>query len=102
MLEDPDLSAEMRAEIKKQIAIAEEEMAGQKKEITEELEKEYTENLKWAEIAVNYVTPLTSNEDMAVIMRHEKELMEVFTGLSAETLEQVQSASLSQLDSIRD
>lgn len=102
LLEDPDLSTEMRAEIKKQIAIAEEEMEHQKKEIKETLEEEYTAKLKWADIAMSYVTPLTSNADMEVIMRHEKELMEVFTGLSAEELEQVQSATLSQLDSIGD
>ena len=57
VLKDPDLPAEMRAEIKKQIAIAEEEMAGQKKGITEALGKEYTEELKWAEIAMSYVPP---------------------------------------------
>ena len=102
MLEDPDLPPEMRAEIEAQLAIAEQEMAEQKQEISDTLNEEYDENMKWAEITMEYITPLTNKEDMAVIMRHEQELMEVFTGLNAEQLKEIQNATLFQLDQVKD
>ena len=57
----------------------------------------YKKNMRWAEWAMNFAEPLTNDRDTKIVMRHEKELMEVFTGLSRRQLDEIQDHSLRQL-----
>ncbi len=90
LLNDPDIPEDVKADLRVQL----EEL----KQMSAELQSTYDENLGWAEIAMGYVTPLTNEHDMDIIMRHEMELMEVFSGLTQAQLEAVQQNSLYQLD----
>lgn len=88
-LKNPELPAESREELKK----AKETLLQARKDRN----TDYKKNKKWAEVAMKLTKPLTNEKDMAVIMRHERELMEVFTGLSPEQLDAIQDASLEYL-----
>ncbi len=89
-LNDPEVPEDVKADLRIQL----EEL----RQISAELQSTYGENLEFAEIVMGYVTPLTNEHDMDIIMRHEMELMEVFSGLTQAQLEAVQQNSLYQLD----
>ena len=44
------------------------------------------------------VGPLTNDEEVAMVKKYEPELMEVFTGLSKEQIDQIHELSMPQLD----
>lgn len=90
LLNDPEIPEDVKADLRVQL----EEL----KAMSAELSDTYSENLEIAEVVMGYVTPLTNEHDMEIIMRHEMELMEVFSGLTQSQLEAVQQNSLYQLD----
>ncbi len=92
-LKNPELPAEARKELERALR----ELRGAKVTVADEVAR----NRRWADVAMHYVSPLTSKADMQVIMRHEQELLQVFTGMTATQLEQVQQAALRELDVTR-
>lgn len=88
-INDPNVPEETKKGLRKQI---EELRKGKKK-----LKNAFDKNMKWADWAMNFVKPLTNDKDIKVIIRHEKELMQVFTGLSKKQLDQIQEQSMKQL-----
>ncbi len=93
-LDDPDVPEATKKELRAQMAG---QMADIKKQRSERRQS-YQKNRQWAQKAMNLVSPLTSSKDMKVIMRHEKELMAAFSGLSEKQLEQLRRGSLDQID----
>lgn len=89
-LNDPNVPEETKAELR---AVKEELMAGK-----QELKQTYDHNMKWANWSMEFVKPLTNEQDMQVIKRHEKELMQVFTGLSAEQLDRINDHTIQVLE----
>ena len=88
-LNDPNVPEETKVELRKTLA----ELQSGK----EELAETYTKNLKWANWAMKFTLPLTNEKDIEVILRHESELMEVFTGLSKEQLDQINDHTMKHL-----
>ncbi|MCB1173495.1 MAG: hypothetical protein KDK39_08025 [Leptospiraceae bacterium] len=89
-INDPDVPEETKESLRETLR---ELQAGK-----QELGDTYAKNLKWANWAMEMTKPLTNDQDMAVIMRHEKELMEVFTGLSAEQLDAINDHTMQMLE----
>jgi len=89
VLNDPDVPEETKVELRSTLA---ELRAGK-----EELRQTYEGNMEWAKWAMELTEPLTNDADIAVVMRHEQELMEVYTGLSQEQLEMIHENSMKQL-----
>jgi hypothetical protein len=46
-------------------------------------------NKKYADISMNIVKPLTNEHDLEIIKRHHKEIMEAYTGLPQEKLQDI-------------
>ena len=89
VLRDPDVPEDVKVDLRKQI----EELEAQKVEIRATWET----NKGWAEWAMKLTEPLTNEEEIAVVLRHERELMEVYTGLSAEEIDAIHEHSMTQL-----
>ena len=89
-LRDPSIPEETKAELRK----TREQLAAQK----ETIKNTWDDNKKWADWAMETVGPLTNDEEVAVVKRHESELMEVFTGLSKEELDAIHEYSMPQLN----
>ena len=88
-LADQEVPEATKAELRK----TRQELLEQKGVIREEWNK----NKKWADWAMKMTLPLTNEKDMAVVRRHQSELMGAFTGLSKEELEAIQDHSMKQL-----
>lgn len=71
---NPDVPEETKAELRKA-----------KQEILDSWEH----NKKYADIAMNIVKPLTNEYDLEIIKRHQKELMEAYTGMPQEKLQEI-------------
>ena len=85
-INDPDVPEETKKELRETLKKLQ---SGKK-----ELKDSYKHNKKWADWAMKLTRPLTNKKDIQVILRHQNELMEVFTGLSREQLEQIQENSM--------
>lgn len=59
--------------------------------------KNFQKNKKYAKAAMDKLAPLTNKEDSEVVLRHQNELMEVFTGLSPAQLQKIQDTSAKEL-----
>lgn len=88
-LANPNVPEESKKELRKSLQ--------QLRENKQNLKNTYQKNLKWANWAMEMTMPLTNEQDMEVILRHEKELMEVFTGLNAQQLDQINEHSMKML-----
>ncbi|MEM7180889.1 MAG: hypothetical protein AAF518_08245 [Spirochaetota bacterium] len=88
-LANPDVPESTKQELRNTM----QQLQGKQKQLADN----YQKNLKWANWAVKMTLPLTNEKDIAVILRHEKELLEVFTGLSAEQLDQINENTMEVL-----
>ena len=88
-LADPNVPESTKADLRKTRA----DLLAQKGTIADTWDK----NKKWADWATKLTIPLTNEKDIAVVLRHQTELMEAFTGLSKEQLDAIQDHSLKQL-----
>jgi hypothetical protein len=73
-LANPNIPEETKVELRKTLA---------------ETEANWAKNKKYADMTLTFVKPFTNENDLAVIKRHYKELMEGFTGRSLEELNQI-------------
>ena len=89
-LADPNIPEETKAELRQ----TRQQLASQKEEIAETWDK----NKVYADWAMKVVGPLTNDEEVAMVKKYEPELMEVFTGLSKEQIDQIHELSMPQLD----
>lgn len=86
---DPQVPEETKAELRAQIkALLEQKQT---------LRDSWEHNSKWARWSMELTKPLTSEEEVEVVLRHERALMEVFTDLSPEQLDAIHSNSMQQL-----
>lgn len=88
-LANPNVPEETKRELRQTRAA----LVEQKKQISDTWNK----NKRWADWAMKTVEPLTNDRDTKVILRNERALMEVFTGLSREQLDQIQEHSMKHL-----
>ncbi len=58
----------------------------------QEILDNWEHNKKYADIAMSIVRPLTNRHDLEVIKRHQKELMEAYTGVPQEKLQEIDSS----------
>jgi hypothetical protein len=65
-LKNPDLPKEARDELEKNLAV---------------IRETYAKNSKWANFSMDLIKRIVSDEDLKIIKRHEKELLEAFTGV---------------------
>ncbi len=89
-LADPNIPEETKAELRK----TREQLASQKEEIAETWDK----NKVYADWAMKVVGPLTNDKEVALVKKYEPQLMEVFTGLSKEQIDQIHELSMPQLE----
>ena len=66
-LKNPNLPEETRKELEKSL-------------IT--IRESYAKNTKWANVSLDLVKRIVSDDDLKIVKRHEKELLEAFTGVS--------------------
>lgn len=89
-LADPNLPEEAKAELRK----TREQLVQQKQVIKDTWDK----NKVYADWAMEVVGPLTNDKEVALVKKYESELMEVFTGLSKEQIDQIHEHSMPQLE----
>lgn len=70
-INNPDVPEETKVELRKSLA---------------EIEASWQHNKKYADMTLNFVRPLTNEKDMEIIKKHQKELMEAYTGRPIEEL----------------
>lgn len=66
-INNPDVPEEVKVELRKNL---------------ETLRANWKKNEPWADYALKIISNLTSDKDRALIMRYEKELLELFAGIS--------------------
>lgn len=86
---DPEVPEESKKELRKARA----QLAAAKAKVS----KDFQKNKKYAKVAMDKLAPLTNKEDTDVVMRHQNELMEVFTGLSPAQMQKIQETSARDL-----
>ncbi|MCB1159623.1 MAG: hypothetical protein H7A25_06850 [Leptospiraceae bacterium] len=74
-IHNPDVPQETKEELKKSL---------------KQLQDSYKNNKKYADIAMKFVRPLTNDKDLAIIKKYQKELMEAYTGIPIQQLEEIQ------------
>ena len=89
-LADPNIPEETKAELRK----TRQQLVDKKKEIKDT----WDENKVYADWAMEVVGPLTNDNEVALVKKYEPELMEVFTGLSKEQIDQIHELSMPQLN----
>ena len=89
-LADPNIPEETKAELRN----TREQLVSQKQVIKDT----WDENRVYADWAMEVVGPLTNDKEVALVKKYETELMEVFTGLSKEQIQQVHELSMPQLE----
>ena len=57
----------------------------------QEILANWEHNKKYADLTLNFVRPLTNEHDLEIIKRHQKELMEAYTGKPIEELSEIDS-----------
>lgn len=55
----------------------------------QEIINNWAHNKKYADISMSIVKPLTNQHDLEIIKRHQKELMEAYTGIPQERLQEI-------------
>jgi RNA processing factor Prp31 len=83
MLNDPDVPAETKEQLRK----TKEQLEQQRKDSYEKIENQWENDKKWAEWTVDKIKNLTSEEDMKVIKKYRKELTEVYAGVELPSVE---------------
>lgn len=91
-LKNPDVPESTKAQLRQTLA--------QLRRNKVKLGETYKKNVKWAKVAMRFVSPLTNEADAKVLMRHEAELMAVFTGLNKTQLAQLRAATAKQLEQL--
>lgn len=73
---NPDVPEETKAELRK---------------AKQEIIDNWAHNKKYADISMSIVRPLTNQHDLEIIKRHQKELMEAYTSIPQEKLQEIDS-----------
>lgn len=55
----------------------------------EEIQKNWNHNKKYADISLNFVKPLTNQNDLTMIKKYQKELMEAYTSIPIDQLKEI-------------
>ena len=71
---NPDVPEETKAELRK---------------ARQEILDNWAHNKKYADISMSIVRPLTNRHDLEIIKRHQKELMEAYTGIPQAKLQEI-------------
>jgi hypothetical protein len=66
-LKNPDLPKETRDQLEKNLAV---------------IRETYAKDSKWADFSMDLIKRIVSDEDLKIIKRHERELLEAFAGVS--------------------
>lgn len=74
---NPDVPEETKAELRK---------------AKQDILNNWAHNKKYADISMSIVRPLTNEHDLEIIKRHQKELMEAYTGIPQEKLQEIDSS----------
>lgn len=88
-LKNPEFPEDSKKEIRKARA----QMIAAKTQLIKQFEK----NRKYASAVVNKLQPLANKADTEVVMRHEAELKEVFSGIDAGQMQKIQDTSAAEL-----
>ncbi|GAB4335532.1 MAG: hypothetical protein OHK0038_13270 [Flammeovirgaceae bacterium] len=83
MLNDPDVPVETKEQLRK----TKEQLEQQRKESYEKIDNQWENDKVWADWVVDKIKNLTSDEDMAIIKKYRKELMEVYAGVQLPSIE---------------
>ncbi len=73
-INNPDIPEETKTELRK---------------AKQEIIDTWAHNKKYADISMSIVKPLTNQHDLEIIKRHQKELMEAYTGIPQERLQEI-------------
>ena len=74
---NPDVPEETKAELRK---------------AKQDILNNWAHNKKYADISMSIVRPLTNEHDLEIIKHHQKELMEAYTGIPQEKLQEIDSS----------
>lgn len=80
-LNDPEVPEATKVELRK----TKQELLQANQQMNQEVNQNWDKNKKWADITMNLVKKITSDEDMNVVKKHRKELLEVFVGIELPT-----------------
>lgn len=62
------------------------------KKAKEVISQNWEKNRKYAEMTLKFIRPFTSEKDLEVIKKHQKELMEAYSGLSLKKLNEIDAS----------
>lgn len=88
-LANPEVPEESKKELRKaraQLVTAKAQVA-----------KQFQKNKKYAGAVMNKLQPLTNKGDTEVVLRHEAQLKEIFSGMNALQMQKIQDASAAEL-----
>lgn len=62
------------------------------KKAREVINQNWEKNRKYAEMTLKFIRPFTNEKDLEVIKKHQKELMEAYSGLSLKSLNEINAS----------